>query len=351
MKKKRAFYAGDFNLFSVKHLAIALEALCIYDELVIAVPKRCKDNLSRIQSIIEEFVSMHDFKELIHKDFSLRENTAVKQIKKHQHCILYRVFDGNHYDGAKQYVADIVLHDDDECWVNITSEAINNLMQIGEYVVLMQYLVPCEHNYISREYLSLVYDELTNKKNYGYNIIDRYLRYCSYHNYSHVAYCLKMLQEFVAVNPDTSFDVKGVKMALFWHDVGASINDAKKRLRESIMLFDDDQSDFNLVAIEKMIDATDHEKPFKGAFLEALVHDIDLAILGDDQCYGLYAWRVMDEYKDKVELKEYAKKRIEVLNGFLNRKRIFETQYFYNRFEITARANIKKEISFWQDAK
>ena len=80
-----------------------------------------------------------------------------------------------------------------------------------------------------------------------------------------------------------------------------------------------------------------------------LIHDLDLAILGDEQNYGLYSYLVMREAGDNLcQVEEYAKRRLEFLEEFLKRKRLYETEYFYNRFEKIARQNLLREKAFWQ---
>ncbi len=72
--------------------------------------------------------------------------------------------------------------------------------------------------------------------------------------------------------------------------------------------------------------------------------DADLSILGQD-------WEIYTQYYKNV-LKEYAiypnriynSGRKKVLQHFLTMKNIFKTEYFYQKFEETARRNIQKEI-------
>ena len=351
MKKAKVFYVENFDLFSVKQMKKICEALNMYDELVIAVPKEKTKNLSRVKSGIEDFVSLCNFYPLVCKSLSIKASYAFEQIIEPSCAISYGIFDEDTLGDADQSQDTIVINDSYEFsrYVpKIENSSIINLMELGEYAVLMRYLLPYEHNNLSRTYLLQDYCELTKGKSYGKDILDEYLRDRRYHNYSHVAYCMSVLQEFVLANSDRVIDVRNIKMALFWHDVGTNPEDAKQKFLKAVE--DDKDSDdfvFNSSLIEKMIDATDHEKDFAGKFFEAVVHDIDLSILGDHLYYGLYAWKVMQEYRGSASLKEYLEKRVRVLRMFLLKKRIFETQYFYERFEIVARQNIMNEISFW----
>ena len=72
--------------------------------------------------------------------------------------------------------------------------------------------------------------------------------------------------------------------------------------------------------------------------------DIDLAILGQEQ-------DIFKEYEDNIR-KEYIyvpkeifnPKRSEILQSFLDRKSIYLTDYFKDKYEEIARDNLKKSI-------
>ena len=68
--------------------------------------------------------------------------------------------------------------------------------------------------------------------------------------------------------------------------------------------------------------------------------DIDLSILGRDQMrFDEYEAQIRAEYA-WVPADVYAKKRAEILEGFLARDRLFSTDYFHQRYESQARANL-----------
>jgi predicted metal-dependent HD superfamily phosphohydrolase len=78
---------------------------------------------------------------------------------------------------------------------------------------------------------------------------------------------------------------------------------------------------------------------------EGLVVDIDLSILGreearfreyEDQIQREYAW---------VPMAVYAAKRAEILQRFLDRERLFTTDWFFERYEDQARRNLAASIA------
>ncbi len=94
---------------------------------------------------------------------------------------------------------------------------------------------------------------------------------------------------------------------------------------------------YNLVMV------TRHSAVPNGTDPKILV-DIDLSILGA-------ATERFDEYEDQVR-EEYAwvpgtlfrQKRIEILEEFLGRPSIFNTDYFYKSHEAQARSNLQRSI-------
>ncbi|MDX5448388.1 MAG: hypothetical protein LPK47_08420 [Bacteroidota bacterium] len=77
--------------------------------------------------------------------------------------------------------------------------------------------------------------------------------------------------------------------------------------------------------------------------LVALFCDLDLSILGvDPGTYLRYAQNVRKEYS-LVPERIYRKERAKVIRSFLNRKRIFYSEYFRS-LEGSARINLQEEL-------
>lgn len=77
--------------------------------------------------------------------------------------------------------------------------------------------------------------------------------------------------------------------------------------------------------------------------------DADLSILGQDwDTYGNYYKNVRLEFQIYPDL-QYSFGRRSVLDHFLSMDRIFKTDYFYNRFEVQAKENLKREMELLQD--
>ncbi len=87
----------------------------------------------------------------------------------------------------------------------------------------------------------------------------------------------------------------------------------------------------------------------QGTILAGVFLDLDLSILGaSEDDYDGYTKQIREEYKHYSE-DEYRNGRIRVMQGFLNRKRLYFSDYFYNRYEVRARENIDREIKSLED--
>jgi len=76
----------------------------------------------------------------------------------------------------------------------------------------------------------------------------------------------------------------------------------------------------------------------------ALTVDIDLAILGTTpDVYKKFEQNVRKEYR-LIPGFIYKKKRKEILQSFLDRKRIYHHSYFVDKYEVQARSNLQIAI-------
>ncbi|HEU5304530.1 MAG TPA: hypothetical protein VFU40_07795 [Gemmatimonadales bacterium] len=76
-----------------------------------------------------------------------------------------------------------------------------------------------------------------------------------------------------------------------------------------------------------------------------LVCDIDLAILGQEpHQFDEFERRIRQEY-DWVPEPVYRASRSEILAGFLRRRPIYQTEFFRERYESPARANLERAVA------
>ena len=100
--------------------------------------------------------------------------------------------------------------------------------------------------------------------------------------------------------------------------------------------------------VHALVMATEHHAVPSGRDAQVLV-DVDLSILGAEaRRFDEYERQVRDEYRHVPELLFRGKRR-SVLQGFLARERIFNTDTFHQLLEARARDNLRRSIAQLSD--
>lgn len=396
MNLRVAFYGGSFNPFTEGHRVCLCHAIAMYDKVIVGVgvnPDKeafltAEQCVRLIKASLADFVSMFKHRELIGKDFSITEQIAAERLIYCPECIDIITYSGLTIDAAIANEASVLVrgerlvgdHDAEMqlahinrelCEIRgyelqtvtfpvskadltyVSSTAVKNLLKQGEYIAAKRYVSPSVHNFLCELMLKQgEYSSITSgKRTHCADLVKTY-RKQKYHNFSHIAYMLNFLKIFKVMNPHKWFPKKEMQMAIFWHDVGCH-EDVSAEMAKDVAL----KLNFgNYDLVKKLILATNHKEQIKddkdNSFYLELIHDLDLLILGDVKNYGTYAWQVRLEYEENlVCYEEYVKGRITLLNSFLEKNRIYLTNYFYERFEVMARENMRKERDFWLSKK
>ncbi len=166
----------------------------------------------------------------------------------------------------------------------------------------------------------------------------------AYHTLEHIGHCLDELEQVrhLATNPDA------VELALWYHD---AIYDTKTKDNEerSAMLAVEVArnallSDNLGQLIANLITATKHTAAPTDPDVQLLV-DIDLSILGQSENkFDEYERQVRKEYQWVPE-DQFVAGRSAILKSFLGRPNIYSTQFFRNKYETQARANIARSLA------
>lgn len=160
-----------------------------------------------------------------------------------------------------------------------------------------------------------------------------------YHNLQHIQNMISLLDEV----PAEADSVMG--LAIIYHDLvyntlrknneERSANIACSRMKEYL-------SESDLIRLKNYILATKTHTP--GDPLQNLLVDLDLSILGSTfPDYKTYSRQIRVEYIWCPSFL-YKKGRISVLEQFLTRNSIYQTDYFRIKYEEQARNNLKLEI-------
>ncbi|WP_299942706.1 hypothetical protein [uncultured Microbulbifer sp.] len=164
-----------------------------------------------------------------------------------------------------------------------------------------------------------------------------------YHNSSHINATLKNLEQVKHL----ANDYNALEIALWFHDaiykVFSSGNELNSANWASQFLKINKAQDNFIENVHRLIMATLHNTVFYDND-ERLIVDIDLSILGSHgELYNKFELWVGREYK-LIPGFIYKKKRKKILEGFLARKRIYSHEYFFEKFEESARKNIRNTI-------
>ncbi len=164
-----------------------------------------------------------------------------------------------------------------------------------------------------------------------------------YHDARHVRDCLALLDEaaHLAERPDE------VELAIWLHDIvyrplRRGNEERSARVAEWWLA----ASGAAVAVIGRvcgLILATRHDAA-PGGRDEALIQDVDLGILGSSpERYAGYERQIRREYR-WVPGSLYRRRRADLLRRFLERGRIYRTEWFHGRFEAAARRNLESAL-------
>ncbi len=164
-----------------------------------------------------------------------------------------------------------------------------------------------------------------------------------YHNLTHIDNCLRELDEIRPMLDDSDL----FEFAIYFHDAvivhGAEDNEEKSALLAYKVAKTAGLAEEKAAKIRELVLATNHRNPPET--LEGkLMADIDLAILGKPHFeYDVYSGNIKEEYKSQKP-QRFREGRKAFILAFLGKERIFQSDYFYNKYEAFAEANLRKEL-------
>lgn len=166
-----------------------------------------------------------------------------------------------------------------------------------------------------------------------------------YHGWSHVADLLAGHDAVRGVADFTGLDHDAVDLAIFFHDAvydtGRSDNEARSAELLAAQAGNVADTD-RFRAAEAMIRETAAHGPSADPATRLML-DLDLAVLGaPSPAYAAYAAAIRREYAAVPDI-AWRFGRGSVLERFLARSRLYQTDLFHDRLEATARANLAAE--------
>jgi predicted metal-dependent HD superfamily phosphohydrolase len=165
-----------------------------------------------------------------------------------------------------------------------------------------------------------------------------------YHTQQHLEECLRLFADVQRVPPHPA----AVEAALWFHDavydVESSDNEARSAAWAHRALLGGGVATEDADRVRDLVLVTRHDAA-PSTLDEQVLVDIDLAILGASrERFAEYEQQIRAEYA-YVPSPLFRRKRREVLQSFLQRGRIYSTEYFHARCEQQARANLAQAIA------
>lgn len=167
-----------------------------------------------------------------------------------------------------------------------------------------------------------------------------------YHTWKHIQDCLEELKQL-----DNFNDIDAVKLAIYYHDciynpMGTK-NEELSAQRAAIDLGALELEDLFISIITKHILLTKHNTTCD-YYSGQVIMDVDLAILGKDtETFNHYETNIRSEYIS-IPTPTYKTERIKILQHFLNKPSIYQTNFFKAKYEEKARKNLKDNIKMLQ---
>jgi len=175
-------------------------------------------------------------------------------------------------------------------------------------------------------------------------LIDKYAeKHRHYHTLNHIAACLEALDQVAHFISDKFC----IETALWFHDaIYNPIRNDNERLsakyaRSFLSKISLAQPEIQKIA--SLVELTKHpSNPVTDD--EKYLIDIDLMILGaDNELYDTYENLIRSEYSFVPNFL-YRQGRKKLLETFLNNNRIYQTSYFFENYEMSARSNLERTL-------
>ena len=167
----------------------------------------------------------------------------------------------------------------------------------------------------------------------------------SYHNLKHIYDLLHYIDQIENI----AENVNVLQFSAWFHDYiydpQSLNNEARSAVYaiKSLRQLNIDRQTIDIV--EQIILSTKNHQPLIKNIDNLLFLDVDLAILGTTpNKYQKYTRAIRQEYSH-LSNRDYLIGRRKVLTQFLNRKRIYYTDYFYQNLELAARKNLQAEVN------
>ncbi len=358
---KRAVYAGTFDPPTLGHLWVISEAAQLFDEIIVAIgvnlDKRTMFSLEERKTMLKEIVLEYPnvqvssfanqylvaYAESVDSRFIIRgiRNSADYEYEKTM----------RHINGElRPDVTTVFLIPPPEV-VEISSSAVKGLIGPDGWERIVSAYVP---EAVLKKLLGHCHSLWTNLKAIGAQgepdafwkeTLSPYFETSRhYHNWQHIC---SALADFYQAK-DFAEDPLAVEVALWYHDAVYDTNTGDNEERSAELA----RSMIQRIGLSEtfgdkvvnLVLATKHTVPPIDSDAQILV-DIDLGILGkSEKEFDEYEQGIRKEYS-WVTYEQFAAKRAQILQAFLDRPYIYSCKFFRDKYESKARDNLKRSIA------
>jgi len=165
-----------------------------------------------------------------------------------------------------------------------------------------------------------------------------------YHNWGHVT---RMLEEFEQVR-HMAINAEAVEWAIMFHDVvyEPTANNNEERSAQLAEAWLEDMLPPDTVReVSRLIRLTQHHDPHPEDMNGCLICDCDLAVMGWEwEEFQKFGEAIRREY-NFVSDEEFREHRRMFMKSFVRRPRIFQTEYFHEKYDEQARDNLHHTIA------
>lgn len=405
MEEKRiAAYAGTFDPVTLGHLAIITEVLSTYDEVIITLGKNPDKNQplfgrnyrkELIRIALEELVDDYEYRALTGRDYSPAEIKAIEKLKKKPDIVKIESFDGMLVDFAIRNKIDniirgerIVGDHDAETKLNMMNKMLCDVRRVHlskhqitvpqekltyissssakefaskhEYACAANFVTPRVLNLLTAKYLrhdfrklceKLGIDEMDEIDNLWFDLRRTYLPRRDY-PLSFIGYSLNYLNIYVQ-NFSGAENYNVLKAALYYAFYNTEENEKGIALSQqasrdiSRYLGREDQTHLEkLINLLRKPELKEHEVISD----LRLLRDVTSVIYADRNNFGSFMTQLRVG-QSKISDSAYAEKRAKQIEKLLSQQRIYQLDYFFEKFEEDARINLTKELNYWQGIK
>ena len=355
--QKEALYAGSFDPITIGHEWVIEKAMEMFDHMHIGIA---------VNSVKSSFFSLSDRVDMVErliKDkgwddrvsvLTIETKYAVSVMKEKGIKWLVRGIRNtvdfeyeNNLININQTISNQIEHNIETVYLippkalsDVSSSVVRGLVGFEGWETLVK-------NYVSES----IYHQLLKKRLVDmYDIpesvssdLNEYLSsWRGYHNIEHI-YDMFMELEVYESSINFKYDKETLIWAILYHDIvydtqvsdSENVNKSCEYVLKKYGLF---INGIDMSASFRLIRSTDYSKGKRN-----LLTDLDLSVLGKPwEVYEKYTKGVRKEYS-WVDDKPFHEGRLKILENLLTQK-LFHKQYFIEKFEEQAKANIRREI-------